>query len=97
MDGDLFNVGKRVFHGTGKAVLRQGAAALRRFYCGFGRFRNARAFKRRNFDNRAADCRGQRFDIQSVAVFADNVNHIDGDDNGNPEFGQLGSQIKISL
>ena len=97
MDGDLFNVGKRVFHGTGKAVLRQGASALCRFYGGFGRRRNARTFERRNFHNRTADCRGQRFDIQPVAVFVDDIYHIDGDDNGNTKFGQLGGQIKIAL
>ena len=45
----------------------------------------------------AAELTGQLLDVDDVAVFADDIHHVDSDDHGDAELGQLSGQIKVAL
>ena len=81
-----------------KSVLR------RKLSCGFchcdgllRRFHTALAFHGRSFNNWTAQLIREFFGVDMVAVFPNNVHHIQRNDHRNPHFRQLGRQIQVTL
>ena len=54
-------------------------------------------FRRGDLDDLAAELTAQLRDVDLVAVLADNVHHVDGDDHGDAKLGQLGGQVEVAL
>ena len=57
----------------------------------------AGALESRGFHHFAAQCRPQLPQINHVPVFPGDIDHIQGDNHGNAQFGKLGGQIQIAL
>ena len=95
--GSFFDVGDRVLHRTGKGVHRHGLAVLCRIHRGFCRFHDAGAFQRGDLNHFAAEFARQLGGVDLVAVFGNNVHHVDGDDHRDAQLGQLGGQIQVAL
>ena len=90
VDNGLFDVGNRVFHWAGEGVHRDGLGALGSLDGSFGSFHNARALQSGDLNDLAAKLTAELCGVDLVAVLADNVHHVDGDDDRNSELGQLG-------
>lgn len=97
MDGGLFNVRESVLDGALKGVHREGLCVLRRLDCRLGRSHDSVAFKGGDLNYLAAELAGELIDVYLVAVLPDDVHHVDGDNNGDAELGQLGSEIEVSF
>ena len=89
VDNGLFDVGNRVLHGAGEGVHRDGLGALGSLDGGLSRFHDARALQGGDLNDLAAKLTAELCGVDLVAVLADNVHHVDGDDNRNAELGQL--------
>ena len=47
--------------------------------------------------HRAAQLTGQLLGVDLVAVLADHVHHVDGDDHRDTQLGKLGGQVEVTL
>ena len=56
---------------------------------GFRGFHDALALQSGNFNHFAAQLTGQLRDVDLIAVLADHVHHVDGDDHGDAQLGEL--------
>ena len=54
-------------------------------------------FERGNFDDGDADCRFQLLRVKLVAALFYHIHHVEGDDDGNVDFHQLGGQVQVAL
>ena len=97
MDRDLLNVGQRVLHRAGKAVLRDGLAVLRSLYRGQRRFLDAVTLQGGNLHDRAAELTAQFFHVDAVPGLFHKVHHVQRDDHGDTQLGELGGQIEVAL
>ena len=91
----LFNVGERVFDGSGEGVLRDRFRSLCRLDRRLRRLRDPRPLQSRDRDHAATELARKFVEIDLVAVFVHKINHIDRDDDRDPEFGQLGRQVQV--
>ncbi len=71
----------------------ESAAGLCRRNRLFRRLHTALSLDSCRLDNGTAQSLGQLFGIDLVAVFPDNVHHVERNDHGNTHFGQLCSQV----
>ena len=55
------------------------------------------ALQRGDLHDLAAQLTGQLRDVDLVAVLADDVHHVDGDDHGDAQLGELRGEIKVTL
>ena len=82
---------QRLFHLGGEAQVGRGRVALpRRVYGGFQQLVHAAALERRRLHHGAAQPGRQLGHVDLVAVLADDIHHVDGDDHGDAQLGQLG-------
>ena len=93
----LFDVGDRMLDRAGERVHRDGLCALRGGHGGLCRLHDAVALQRRDLHDLAAELAAQLCDVDLVAVLADDVHHVDGDDHGDAKLGQLGGQVEVAL
>ncbi len=93
----LLDVGNGVLHGAGEGVHRHGLAVLGGIDGSLGSGHDTVALQGGNLNDLAAQSLGQRINVNLVAVLADNVHHVDGDDHGNAQLGQLGGQVQVPL
>ena len=89
VDDSLFDMRNRMLDRTGERVHRDGLRALCRADCRLGSFHDAGALQRGDLDDLAAQLTAQLSGVDLVAVLADDVHHVDGDDDRNAKLGQL--------
>ena len=97
VDDSLFDVRNRMLDRTGERVHRDGLRALCRADCRLGSFHDAGALQRGDLDDLAAQLTAQLGGVDLVAVLADDVHHVDGDDDRNAQLGQLRGQVQVTL
>ena len=78
-------------------MLRNGLRALRCLDGSLGDFVYAVALQRGDLDDPAADLAAQFLYVDGIAVLADQVHHVQGDDHGNAQFDELGRQVQVAL
>ena len=93
----LLDVGDGVLHGAGEGVHGDGLGGLGRGHSRLRRFHDALALQGGDLHDLAAQLAAQLLHVDLVAVLADNVHHVDGDDNGDAQLGQLGGQVQVTL
>ena len=76
---------------------RDGLARFGRLNGSFCCLRHTGALECRDFYDPAAKLFGKLCGIDLVPVLFHDVHHIDGNDNGDTEFGKLGSQVQIAF
>ena len=86
----FLDVGNGVLHRAGEGVHGNGLAVLCGVDRSLGSGHNAVALQSGNFNDLAAQCLGQLGNVDLVAVLADDIHHVDGDDHGDAQLGQLG-------
>ena len=97
VDGSFFDVGDGVLDGALKCVHRNSFGALCSLNGSLGSVHDSVTFKGGNLNYLAAELAGELIDVYLVAVLLDDVHHVDGDNNGDTELGQLGSEIEVSF
>ena len=98
VDGGLLNVGNGVLHGAGEGVHGDGLGlALGGLHGGLGGVHHAVALQSGDLHDLAAQLAGQLLDVDLVAVLANHVHHVHGDDHGDAQLRQLGGQIQVAL
>ena len=90
VNGGFLDVGNGVLHRAGEGVHGDGLAVLRGVDRSLGSGHNAVALQGGDLDDLAAQRLRQLVDIDLVAVLADDIHHIDGDDHRDAQLGQLG-------
>ena len=90
-------MGDGVLHGAGEGVLRLGVAALCRLDGGLGGLQNAGPLQCRDLHDLAAELPRELRGLEMVAVFPDDVHHVDGHDDRNAKLGELCGEVEISL
>ena len=93
----LLDMGDRVLDRAGEGVHRNGLGVLRGADGGLGGVHDARALQRGDLNDLAAELTLELFDIDAVAVLLDEVHHVQRDDHGDAELGELGGQIEVAL
>ncbi len=94
----LFNVCQRVLDAAGKDMRKLAALGTARQGDGFfGGFHTTFALQGAHLDNLAAERFTQAAKVDLVAVFANQIDHVDGDDNRNAELDELGGQVQVAL
>ena len=94
----LLDVGQRMFHTAGKHVGQfAGAAILRGFHRGQCGLVAALPLEGADLHRLAAQRIGQLFQINGVAVFAHQIDHIDGHHHRQAQFDELGSQVEVAF
>ena len=96
MHGDLLDMGQGVIDRAGEAVLRHHLAAGHAD-AGLDRLIDAVALERGDFHDGAAELTAQLLGVDLIAVLPDEVHHVERDDHGDAELGQLGGQIEVAL
>ncbi len=89
VDRRLLDVRDGVLHRAGEGVHRDGLAALGSLDGSLRRLHHAVALERGDLDDLAAQLAGELGDVDLVAVLADHVHHVDGDDHGDAQLGEL--------
>ena len=98
MQAGFFNMCDGMFHTAAELVLgNHGNLAFRSFHCLLGSFINACALQCGNFHNLAAQFLCQLVDADLVAVLADNVHHVDGDNYRNAKLHQLCGEVQVAF
>ena len=78
-------------------MLRDGLGVLRRVYCSLGSLFDSGTLKGGNFNYFAAELAGKLLGVYLIAVLANNIHHVDGDNNRYAELHKLCGQIKVSF
>ena len=89
VDSCFLDVGNGVLHRTGEGVHGNGLAVLCGVDRSLGSSHNAVALQGGDLDDLAAQSLRQLVDIDLVAVLADDIHHVDGNDHGDAQLGQL--------
>ena len=97
MHSDLFDVGQRMLDRTGERVHRNGLRALGGLDGSLGGFHDTGTLQGRDLDDLAAKLTGQLCGVDLIAVLADNVHHVDGDDDRDAQFGELRGEVQVAL
>ncbi len=90
VDGRFLDVGNGVLYGAGEGVHGNGLAVLRGVDGSLGSGHNTVALQGGDLNDLAAQRLGQLVDVDLVTVLADDIHHVDGDDHGDAQLGQLG-------
>ena len=93
----LLDMGDRVLHRAGEGVHRDGPGVLCGADGGLGGVHDARALQSGDLNDLAAELTLELFDIDAVAVLLDEVHHVQRDDHGDAELGELGGQVQVAL
>ena len=78
-------------------MLRNGFCAFCRTYSRLGSLHNARAFKCRYLNYFASKLTGKLVNVDFIAVFLNDIHHVDCNYYRNTEFGKLGGKIQVSF
>ena len=97
MYGGLLDVGDGVLHGAGEGVHGHGLGGLGGLHGGLGGLHDALALQGGDLHDLAAQLAAQLVHVDLVAVLADHVHHVDGDDHRDAQLGQLGGQVQVTL
>ena len=97
MHSDLFDVGQRMLDRTGECVHRNGLRALGGLDGSLGGFHDTGALQGRDLDDLAAKLTGQLCGVDLIAVLADDVHHVDGDDDRDAQLGELRGEVQVAL
>ena len=97
MHSDLFDVGQRMLDRTGERVHRNGLRALGGLDGGLGSLHDAGALQGGDLNDLTAKLAGQLCGIDLIAVFADDVHHVDGDDDRDAQLGELRGEVQVAL
>ena len=97
MYGRFFDMGQGVFNRPLEGVHGNGLAVLSRINGRFRRFQDADTLECRDFNHLTAQFSGQLLDVDFVSALFHGIHHIDGDNNRDSKFGQLGGQIQVPL
>ena len=97
MHSDLFDVGQRMLDRTGERVHRNGLRALGGLDGSLGGFHDTGALQGRDLDDLAAKLTGQLCGVDLIAVLADDVHHVDGDDDRDAQLGELRGEVQVAL
>ena len=97
MHGSLFNVGDGVLDRAGEGVHRDGLGALGGADGSLGSVHDAVTLECGDLDDLAAKLTGELLDVDLITVLADNIHHVDGNDHGNAELGELRGEIQVTL
>ena len=97
VNGGLLDMRERVLDRTRELVLWDRLSVLRRVYRGLGGLGDTRLLQGGYLDDRTSDLAGQLGQIDPVALLFDQIDHVDRDYDRDPQFGQLGGEIKVSL
>ena len=97
VDSSLLDVGDGVLHGAGEGVHGNGLGALGGGDGSLGGLHNAGALQGGDLHDLAAQLAGQLGHVDLVAVLLDDIHHVDGDDNGDTQLGQLRGQVQVTL
>ena len=95
--GGLLDMGDSVLHRAGEGVHGDGLGGLGGLDGGLGGLHDALALQGGDLHDLAAQLAAQLFHVDLVAVLADHVHHVDGDNNGDAQLGQLGGQVQVTL
>ena len=95
VDGRLLDVGQRVFHRPGEGVDGDFPARLGGPEGLFRRLHRLFPLEGGDFDDRAAELLGEGLNVDLVAVFADDVHHVDGDNHRDAQFEELGGEVEV--
>ena len=79
MNCGFLDVSYSVLNNTGEGVHRNGLGVFCRIYRSLGSLGNSRTLKGGNFNYFAAELAGQLLGVYLIAVLADNIHHVDGD------------------
>ena len=93
----LLDMGDGVLHRAGEGVHGNGFGALGGLHGGFSGFHNAVPLQSGDLNDPHAQLPGQLRYVDLVAVFADHIHHVDGDDHGDAQLGQLGGEVQVAL
>ena len=88
---------ERMLHHAAEAVLRDGFGAGSRLDRFLGRFHDTGSLQRGDFHHAAAQLTRKLIDADNVAVFLDDVHHVDRDNHRDSQLGQLGGQVQVAL
>ena len=90
VDSCFLDVGNGVLHRAGEGVHGNGLAVLCGVDGSLGSGHNAVALQSGDLNDLAPQRLGQLVDVDLVAVLADDIHHVDGDDHRDAQLGQLG-------
>ena len=93
----LLDMGDGVLHRAGEGVHRNGFGALGGLHSGFSGFHDAVALQSGDLNDPHAQFPGQLRYVDLVAVFADHIHHVDGDDHRDTQLGKLGGEVEVAL
>ena len=97
MYGGLLDVGNGMLHGAGEGVHGDGLAVLGSLHGGLGGLHDTGTLQGGDLHHLAAQLTGQLLGVDLVAVLADHIHHVDGDDHGDAQLGKLGGQVEVTL
>ena len=97
MYGGLLDVGNGMLHGAGEGVHGDGLAVLGSLHGGLGGLHDTGALQGGDLHHLAAQLTGQLLGVDLVAVLADHIHHVDGDDHRDAQLGKLGGQVEVTL
>ena len=93
----LLDMGNGVLHRAGERVHGDGLGALGSLHGGLGGLHDTVTLQSGDFNDADAQLPGQLRHIDLVAVLADNIHHVDGDDHRNTQLGELRGQVQVTL
>ena len=97
MHGSLLDMRDCMLNDTGEGMQRHLSAELCRLDCRLRRLHDAVALERRHFNDLAAEFLRKLIEIDFIAVFTDNVHHVDCHNNRNTDLNELCGQIEIAF
>ena len=86
-----------MFNRSGKRVHRYRFTILCGVHGNTGGLLNPISPQCGNFHNRTSQFPGKFLRVNGIAILAYHVHHVNGNDNGDSQFRQLGGQIQIAL
>ncbi len=97
MDDGFLDMGDRVLDGPREGVLGDCLVHCSRLDCHLGSLRDTGSLQSGDLGHSAAQLLGELLKINMVAVFPDQVTHVDRHDDGDAQLDQLCGQIEVSL
>ena len=97
MKRGFLDVSERVFNRSAERVLGDSLCLSGSLDSDLGGLCDSRTLQCGNLHNLAAELSGELVDVDFVAVFLDNVHHIDRHNNRDTELGELCCEIKVTL
>ena len=90
-------MGDRVLDRAGERVHRHGLGGLGGLDGGFCRVHDAVTLQGGDLHHLAAQLAAELSHVDLVAVLADHIHHVDGDDHRDTQLGKLGGEVEVAL